>query len=142
MKLPKLTLPTFDGDHTMWVSFWDIFTSIIDGHSDLTDVQKFTYLKGQLLGEAAELVKGFKVEVASYKLAVDLLKKTYGQPEKIKEALVQDVLGLTPPMYEVDSFKQFYASFKNLIGSICGMETTLDEMIAVILTAKLPSPIK
>jgi len=40
-KLPKLTLPTFDGDILQWQSFWDYFESSIHSNGNLTDVQKF-----------------------------------------------------------------------------------------------------
>ena len=141
-KLPKLTLPTYEGDPTLWTSFWDVFECIIDDYKDLSDVQKFTYLKGQLKGEAAELIKGFKVENASYATAVDLLKKTYGQPDKVKTAFVQKLLDLTPPDYEVNSLKNFYASFESAVRSIHNLNITEDEIMTVILTSKVPSPLK
>ena len=141
-KLPKLTLPTFNGDHTLWTGFWDVFEHIIDSHKELSDVQKFTYLKGQMEGEAAELIKGFKVEGISYAVAVDLLKTTYGQPDKIKAALVQQLVDLTVPIYEVSSLKNFYASFESTVRAMHNMKITADEMMTVILTTKVPSPLR
>ena len=40
-KLPKLNLPTFDGNVLEWQSFWDSFDSAIHNNNTLTDVQKF-----------------------------------------------------------------------------------------------------
>lgn len=44
-RLPKLTLSSFDGDITQWLSFWDSYQAAIHSNTDLSDVQKFTYLK-------------------------------------------------------------------------------------------------
>ncbi|XP_053398141.1 uncharacterized protein LOC128556614 [Mercenaria mercenaria] len=52
-KLPKLTLPTFDGDLTTWQTFWDSFESSVHLNASLSDVQKFNYLKSLLQGTAS-----------------------------------------------------------------------------------------
>ena len=44
-KLPKLTLPTFDGDILKWQTFWDSFESTVHNNASLTDIQRFSYLK-------------------------------------------------------------------------------------------------
>ena len=49
-RLPKLSLPTFNGDILQWQTFWDSFESTIHLNVNLTDVQKFSYLKSQLVG--------------------------------------------------------------------------------------------
>ena len=38
-KLPKLTLPSFSGEYTQWVSFWDQFTTLVDSKRDITNYQ-------------------------------------------------------------------------------------------------------
>ena len=141
-RLPKLTLPFFSGDYTQWTGFFDVFESVIDKNRELTPVQKLSYLKGQLKGEAAELVQGFKLENRSYHTALDLLKKTYGQEDKIKTAFVQKLVELPSPIYEVESLKSYYASFESTVRTLHSLEVTADELIAVILMSKIPSPLK
>ena len=58
-KLPKLTLPSFNGNVSLWQTFWDSFESAVHSNPTLTDVQKFCYLKSQLEGEALQTVEGF-----------------------------------------------------------------------------------
>ena len=48
MRLPKLVLKLFDGDITKWTSFWDSYKSAIHSDQDLSNVDKFTYLRGLL----------------------------------------------------------------------------------------------
>lgn len=58
-RLPKLQLSTFDGNFTEWQSFWDNFESVIDQNEDLSDTDKFSYLKVVLSGQAACTIEGF-----------------------------------------------------------------------------------
>eukprot|EP00794_Sanderia_malayensis_P000737 gene737-biopygen21 len=57
-KLPDLQLPTFDGKITDWHGFWDRFQTQVGSLSDLPASSKFTYLIGQLRGEALKTVQG------------------------------------------------------------------------------------
>ncbi|CAM1317919.1 Uncharacterised protein g6849 [Pycnogonum litorale] len=45
VRLPKLTLQTFDGsDTTSWPEFYDTFMSLVHNNDGLSDVDKLTYL--------------------------------------------------------------------------------------------------
>ena len=57
-RLPKLTLPTFSGNPLHWLTFWDSFQAAIDLNPNLSGVQKFNYIKGQLDGDAARTIEG------------------------------------------------------------------------------------
>eukprot|EP00795_Rhopilema_esculentum_P017080 gene17080-8597_t len=56
VKLPKLSLPSFDGDITQWTSFWESFSSTIQECSSLADIDKFKYLQQAMKGNAAETI--------------------------------------------------------------------------------------
>ena len=47
-RLPKLTLPHLNGDVQTWQTFWDSLKSTVPQNINLTDVQRFSYLKSQL----------------------------------------------------------------------------------------------
>jgi len=112
-KLPKLTLPTFDGD--LLQSFWDSFESSIHSNSYLTDVQKFGYLKAQFKGSAAMTEEGFALTNANYTRAVDLLRERYGQHCKIIHATMQALLKLPAPTPSVASLRLFYDKMETYI---------------------------
>ena len=44
-RLPKLLLPTFDGQALQWQSFWDSFTAAVYSNPGLTPGQKLNYLR-------------------------------------------------------------------------------------------------
>ena len=52
-KLPKLEVPTFDGDILKWKSFWDQFSVSIHKRSDLTAAEKMVYLQNALKDRTA-----------------------------------------------------------------------------------------
>ena len=57
--LPKLSIPIFSGDLLTWQSFWDCFNSAVNSNTTLLDVQKLSYLRAQLQGDASRVVAGF-----------------------------------------------------------------------------------
>ena len=91
-RLPRLTLPTFKGDVTRWISFWESFNSAIHSNSQLTTIDKFNYLHSLLEGPAAHCIKGLTLTEANYESAVDLLKQRYGKPQQIIAAHVDELL--------------------------------------------------
>lgn len=96
-KLPKLSLPTFNGHKLDWQSFWDSFNIGVHDNISLSDVQKFNYFKSLLLGEALSVVEGLALTNANYIKAIDLLKERYGQPHKITRIYMQALLDLPEP---------------------------------------------
>ena len=47
-RLPKLTLPIFEGNPLAWQAFWDSFESAVHSNNVLTDIQKLNYLRAHL----------------------------------------------------------------------------------------------
>ncbi|XP_053391769.1 uncharacterized protein LOC128554522 [Mercenaria mercenaria] len=78
-KLPKLSLPTFDGNVAQWQSFWDSYEAAVHFNQTLPDVQKFTYLRSLLQDTASTAVEGFPLTNANYHNAIDLLQERFRQ---------------------------------------------------------------
>ena len=81
MKLPKLVLKKFDGGITNWSSFWDSFESSIHQNPDLTEIDKFIYLKSLLESTAEEVISGLTLSSSNYTEAVSLLKKRFSNKQ-------------------------------------------------------------
>ena len=88
-RLPKLSLPTFNGNVQTWQTLWDSFESTVHQKINLTDVQRFSHLKSQLGGEAARTIDGFALAYTHYAWAVDLIRERFGQKHKIIHATMQ-----------------------------------------------------
>lgn len=93
--LPKLQLPHFNGDILEFQSFWDKFTALIDNRSDLSNVDKFSYLQSVLRGEAKSCLEGLALTDANYDSARDILLRRFGRNEKIIVAHIQKLLNIS-----------------------------------------------
>uniref|UniRef100_A0A915EKI3 Peptidase aspartic putative domain-containing protein n=1 Tax=Ditylenchus dipsaci TaxID=166011 RepID=A0A915EKI3_9BILA len=83
VRLPTLEMKQFSGKRLEWTEFWEAFSLSVDSRADLTPIQKLTYLRSYVSGEAKTLIAGLSLEAHNYKLAVDLLKQEYGDKEAI-----------------------------------------------------------
>ncbi|XP_072403265.1 uncharacterized protein [Diabrotica undecimpunctata] len=77
IRLPQLSLPSFDGSFDQWLFFRDSFTSIRHENSSMSKVQKFHYLRLSLQGKAADKVKSLQLCDANYDIAWKLLKDRF-----------------------------------------------------------------
>ncbi|XP_029177535.1 uncharacterized protein LOC114945455 [Nylanderia fulva] len=73
IQLPKINLPTFDGDPLAWEGFRDLFKSLVHEVDGLAPIQKLQYLKASLAGEAAAVVSSIEMSAEGYALAWDEL---------------------------------------------------------------------
>uniref|UniRef100_A0A914H8V9 Uncharacterized protein n=1 Tax=Globodera rostochiensis TaxID=31243 RepID=A0A914H8V9_GLORO len=66
--------------------FYESYKSAIAGYP-ISKAEKFNILRNLLIGEARDLVAGFRLEDQNYDVALQLLKDTYGAPEEHIRAL-------------------------------------------------------
>ena len=85
-RLPKLSLPTFNGNPLQWQTFWGSFNAAVHSNSNLSGVEKFNYLRTQTSGEAAKAISGFPLTNTNYKQAIALLNERFGHSYKIVNA--------------------------------------------------------
>ena len=93
IKLPTLNLPFFDGNILEYQPFMDSFFAAV-GNREISDVEKFNYLKNQLRGDAAKSIQGLALTSANYNEAIEILQKRYGRPSVIIRAHVKNLLAL------------------------------------------------
>ena len=103
MRLPKLEVQKFDGKLHKCQEFWDSFESAIHRNESLDDVDKFSYLRGLLVGPARSAIAGFGLTSANYESAVELLNKRYGKKTAIQQAHVNELLNTQPVFHERDA---------------------------------------
>ena len=106
-KLPKLNLPTFDGNLTKWTAFWEMMEhDVLNGK--FSDITKFNYIMGQLRGKALESVQGIYASGSNLDSLTKILKERFGQKRKIVRTHVNHLLEATPPSYTYASLMSFY----------------------------------
>ena len=92
-RLPKIEMPKFDGEVTQWQSFCDQFTAIID-NSEQSNVNKFSYLRSLLTGEALASIKGLALTAENYVTAKTILERRFGRKERIIFGHLQEMVTL------------------------------------------------
>ena len=92
-KLPKLEVPTFDGDLLKWKSFWDQFHVSIHDRTDLTNAEKMVYLQNALKDNTARrTIEGLTKSGENYEEAVRCLKTRYDRPHMVHQTYVRRIV--------------------------------------------------
>ena len=93
-KLPKLTITKFNGTHTDWLRFWNIYEAEIDKCSNMAAVTKFAYLKDLLEPKVRAGIDGLPFSSEGCEWAKNILKNKYGKMSEIVNGYVQNIMGL------------------------------------------------
>ncbi|KAJ0183357.1 hypothetical protein K1T71_001333 [Dendrolimus kikuchii] len=91
-KLPPIEIPKFGGDYKDWLSFHDLFESLVHKNPNLSKVNKCQYLKSSLYGDAEKLVKHLQITETNYDIMWDILNKRYHNKRSILNAFLSKLL--------------------------------------------------
>ena len=93
VKLPKLDVPTFDGDILNWRQFWEQFSVSVHDRRTLSDAEKLAYLRHAVTsGSAKSAIEGLSQSGNNYHEAIDCLRSRYDRPRLIHRAHVQKIV--------------------------------------------------
>ncbi|XP_076301937.1 uncharacterized protein LOC143220085 [Lasioglossum baleicum] len=94
--LPKMPLPSFDGQYKDWPSYRDLFTSLIIKDPTLSPVERLHYLKTCMKGSAAALLKNVKTTAENFQVAWEKLENRYENRRKLVQAQIRLLSKLSP----------------------------------------------
>ena len=79
LKFACQNLPSkrFKGDVGNWPSFWEQYDSSVHQKQNISDIDKFTYLKSYLCDSANSVLSGLTLTSENYKEDIDLLRQRY-----------------------------------------------------------------
>ena len=128
VNLPKINIKNFDGTLSDWQTFYENFQCAIDSNENISDVQKFTYLRQYLEGPAQETIGGFKLCGENCKDALKLLKETYGNPQIIINTHIQNLINFEAvhDKDDVDSLRTLYNHLEVQIRSLKNLGEDLE----------------
>ena len=115
----------------------------MDTSPTLGAIQKFSYLRAQLQGDAARTIAGLPLTEANYTHSVSLLKERFGQSSKIQNAHMQTLLELPGPTNELSSLRLFYDSVETHIRGLSSLGVSKESygtLLVPIVLAKLSVP--
>ena len=93
IKLPKLDVPTFDGNIMNWAAFWERFDALIHSKKGVGDAEKLTYLRQAIDdGPARHVIEGLSQTAKNYGEAIKCLQERYDRPRLIHQAHVRAII--------------------------------------------------
>lgn len=85
VRLPQINLPEFNGEFQNWLPFHDTFVALIDSSAELSNIQKFHYLRASLKGDALKLIDSYSMSDANYRVAWDGLVARFSNNYLLKK---------------------------------------------------------
>lgn len=96
IKLPELKLPSFSGKLREWITFRDSFISMIHGNEHLAPIDKFTYLRTSLTGDALREIASIELTAANYSIAWKTLQDSYENKKLIAKSYIDALFAVKP----------------------------------------------
>lgn len=143
VKLPDLKLPMFNGAYEKWLEFRDSFLAMIHSNHNLSDVQRFYYLKSYLEAEPLQAIANLSVTNDNYSVAWDLLVDRYENKRLIIFNYIKAIFehpGLLKESH--NDLRKLYDLFNKNLRSLksLGQNTdNWDTLIVYLITGKFDS---
>ncbi|XP_063838233.1 uncharacterized protein LOC135087396 [Ostrinia nubilalis] len=137
--LPKISLPKFNGSYGDWLSFKDLYVTMVHGNEDLSPVQKLYYLKSCLVGEAASLVTTLECTNENYVKAWSAITSRYDNKVLIAKYHLQHILSLHKVNGKSYTLRQLTNEFMQYYNSLLSLNiSNLQDIILIhILSTKI-----
>ena len=139
-KLPELTIKKFDGDITTWKGFWDTYESAVHNNEELSDINKFTYLRSLVGHSAKDAIEGLALTSANYEEAVAILQKRFGNDKLIISKHMETLLGVGS-VSTADDVAGLWRMYDKIESQIRGLRLTSSSygaLLTPVLQNKLP----
>lgn len=128
------------------MSFDDTFTSLIDKNVQLSDIEKFYYLKSCLRGEAAHLIQALDVSSINYAIAFQMLRQRYQNKKLIIHTHIKTMFELYSLKNESHTqLRKLLDTFNKNLRALTALgepTETWDTMLIYILSNKLDTTTK
>ena len=143
VKLPKLELKKFDGDHSKWISFWDTFEASVHKNESPSAIDKFNYLISRLERSAAEAISGLTLTASNYNEAIEILKGRFGNKQQIINRHMEILLNLDTVTSHLNmrSLRKLHDTVESNVRSLKSLgvpRETYGGLLSSILMIKLP----
>ncbi|XP_062714030.1 uncharacterized protein LOC134290837 [Aedes albopictus] len=141
VKLPEIKLPSFSGVLRDWVSYRDAFQSLIHrnreltcSHPWLTDMDKFTYLRSSLSGDALLEVSSIELSAANYLVAWDALEDRYHNRKLIVKAYLDAIFQIESMRREsYEALSQLISDFEKNLQMLQKMNQDTDSWSTILV---------
>ena len=106
--IPRLTLPSFDGNPLEWPRWFSLFKCLIHNQLGLSNTEKMIHLQSAVQGSAKQAISGLIFDPDLYPQAIDVLKARFGREQDIVQSHLESMLSAPPPVLSnAASMEQF-----------------------------------
>ncbi|KAJ8718981.1 hypothetical protein PYW07_016537 [Mythimna separata] len=145
-KLPFIQLGRFDGNPMDWVSFYDLFLSLVHDRPNLPETEKHYYLRSCLSGEPLTLVKHLPVDAKNYEVALGLLRDRYQNTRLLADTYLEQIVSLPNISSTMEGLRQsFYNPLLESTQALQKLGLPIAEwsyLLFFIVLQKLPSRLR
>ena len=143
----KLELPTFKGDALKWQGFWDQFEVTINNNETLNDIDRFSYLRRYLSGQALATISGLSLSKNNYTQAIKLLKERYGNPQVLITAHMESLLKVkrVKTMDSIEQLRDLYNDVESCVRNLKSLKvetSTYGCPLIPILNDRIPDELR
>ena len=147
VKLPKLSLPPFNGEITAWTAFWDSYESAIHSNLALSDIDKFNYLRSLLEKNAYDAIAGLSLTAVNYNEAIAILRKRFGNKQQIITKHMDNLLcaEAVTSANNMKSIRKLYDLVESNIRSLKSLNVppeSYGSLLSSVLLKKMPQEIQ
>ena len=147
VRLPKLTIKTFNGKLTAWTPFWDSFKSAIHENSELSKKDKFNYLRYMVTNGALEAISGLTLTSANYDEAIEIMKRMFGNKQLIMNQHMEQLLSVerVTSQHDVKGLRHLYDVIESNVRSLRSLDVSADSyssLLSSVLMNKLPPELR
>lgn len=142
LKLPRISIPTFDGKYDEWNDFYNLFVATVQNNKSLEPVQKLHYLTQAVTGEAHGHIKNLTLTNTNYEIAMGILKDQYDHKRKVAHIYVTKLLDY--PIIKTEcakELKDLLSNIKDCSASLKQLELPVDHwdfILLCIMQQKIP----
>ncbi|XP_075158086.1 uncharacterized protein LOC142231359 [Haematobia irritans] len=133
IRLPKVDIPTFSGNYTDWISYRDMFVSLIHNNQGLSNVQKFYYLRSSCRDTPLSIVNEYPASDASYQLAWSALTKRYHNKRKITDTIFRRLFDIARSDGSCDSIKNLLDTTRTCLSLLSTLEINCDNWDPILV---------
>lgn len=94
VKVKAIEPPEFSGELEDWISFRDLFKSLIIDNKSFTDIHLLQYLRGACKGKAAELIQDIAIANGNFTVAWEALKERFENKRLLVARMVDRIIEL------------------------------------------------
>ena len=147
VKLSEMVIKKFSGSPQEWQEFWDSYKSAVHENEELSDIDKFSYLRHLLEDSTRKAISGLELTATNYKEAAKLPEKRFAKPEIIKDAHINEIIK-APTVFNEKSVRRIRELFDFIENSHRGLqalkvdESYYSSILVPVVMDKIPGPFR